>query len=414
MRTIYSLCILIGSICMHVQSADIDYKLEKVIEAYELQGLNCANSQYHDPSLSKVGEFIFENTILSGNNDTSCSTCHIEKKARTDGLPISVGVGGNGEGQARLSHGHGILVPRNSFTLAGRGFLDYKTYFWDGKVQAQDNKWVSPVGNGKELGYHSLLAVAATLPLLARDEFLGLKNNKESEAYVSEVNSHYHQDKYHALTKAIRKKLQHPPSEQWNEFAALLSSVDLKAAHVELSDIGNAIAAFLIDKENCIETKWSQFIKGNKQALNNKEKLGAYLFYGKARCATCHSGDLLSDFSFHSLGVPQGAFGVSILGQDLGRSEISLRASDRFKFKTPSLLKVSETPPYGHNGMFEKLEDIVMFHLNPLIFLKQYEWADDEVYNYGRVLASRSSSLSFVGMLTEEEIKQLIAFVKTL
>ena len=29
------------------------------------------------------------------------------------------------------------------------------------------------------------------------------------------------------------------------------------------------------------------------------------LFYGKANCSSCHSGSLLSDQKFHSIGIPQ-------------------------------------------------------------------------------------------------------------
>ncbi|MCG7535815.1 His-Xaa-Ser system-associated MauG-like protein [Pseudoalteromonas sp. OOF1S-7] len=392
-------------------ATDIDFKLAKVIEAYNLRGLDCSNVQSHEPSLSELGKFVFESTLLSGNNDTSCSTCHIESKARTDGLSVSVGVGGSGEGMERFKHGHGILVPRNSFTLMGRGFADYQAYFWDGKVQSQGQDWVTPVGDGKKLGYHSLLAVSATLPLLARDEFLGLKHDKDSKSYVSQIDSKYHGERFHAATYAIREKLVSRPSGEWQKFKALLAQNKITESTFQLSDLGNAIAAFIIRNENCVSTRWSNYIKGDKSTLTSQEKEGAFLFYGKGRCATCHSGDLFSDFSFHSLAVPQGTVGVSMLGQDLGRSEISLNVSDRYKFKTPSLLKVSETAPYGHNGVFQTLSEIVEFHLNPIIFLSGYQWADNEKYNYGRLLSTRSPLLSHTGMLTKDEVDKLLQFL---
>jgi cytochrome c peroxidase len=45
----------------------------------------------------------------------------------------------------------------------------------------------------------------------------------------------------------------------------------------------------------------SDFTKG----INASAQRGARLFIGKAACATCHSGPLLSDFQFHNIGVPQ-------------------------------------------------------------------------------------------------------------
>ncbi|WP_404389828.1 hypothetical protein [Pseudoalteromonas phenolica] len=139
-----------------------------------------------------------------------------------------------------------------------------------------------------------------------------------------------------------------------------------------------------------------------------------FLFYGKGRCAACHSGDLLSDFKFHSIATPQGKFGVSVDGQDLGRSEISLRYGDRFKFKTPSLLDVSNTKPYGHNGVFNSLDGVVLFHLNPIPFFKDRDMSKGELYNYGRILASRSELLSYIEIFDEEEFQNLLEFLKTL
>lgn len=397
----------------HVSASDIDFKLQKVIEIYGLQGFDCKAVQENDPSLSSLGEMLFESTLLSGGNDTSCSTCHLKELDRVDGLSVSIGVGGSGEGIERLIEGNGIIVPRNSFTLVGRGHKDYSTYFWDGKVQSEGNRLVSIIGDDKSKGFHSPLSVAAVLPLLARDEFLGILSESENNGMES-INDTYYEMRYMTASKVLQQKILEKNGKGWDELRAKFIESKLDLKKLELSSIGNALASFLIQKESCVKNKWSKYIQGEHDALTQIEKEGAYIFYGKGRCASCHSGDLLSDFKFHSIGVPQGDVGVSIYGQDLGRSEISLKEEDRFKFKTPSLLKVSKTKPYGHNGVFEKLDDVVLFHLNPIPFFKDKKWSKKDYFNYGRVLSSRSEMLSYIEVLTEDDFNHLLSFLETL
>ncbi|WP_303049214.1 MULTISPECIES: His-Xaa-Ser system-associated MauG-like protein [Alteromonadaceae] len=409
----FLLCILLFFISNNCLSSSIDFKLDKVIEIYKLNGFDCKATQPHNKKLTALGKELFDSTLLSGGNDTSCSTCHLAQRHRTDGLSLAIGVGGKGEGTERLLEGNGIIVPRNAFTFSGRGHKDYVTYFWDGKVEVQSKKIVNILGNMTDKGFDSPFAMATILPILARDEFLGLLDYSKSNEMVA-IDDSYYEARYDHASQFLKDKIKNSKGSKWDELRNLFikSSIDLEK--LELSHLGNAISSFLIETENCFESKWSHYIKGDKTALNELQKKGAYLFYGKGRCASCHSGDLLSDFKFHSIAVPQGKFGFSIDGQDLGRSEISLRYEDRFKFKTPSLLNVINTPPYGHNGIFNTLDEVILFHLNPVPFFSMYEYSEDEIYNYGRVLSSRSQLLSHIEIFTEEEVNQLVEFVKTL
>lgn len=394
-------------------ASTLDYKLDKVIEIYQLKGFDCKTTQQHDPKLASLGDTLFNSKLLSGGNDTSCSTCHIADKHRVDGLPISIGVGGDGEGIERLKDGNGILVPRNSFTFTGRGHLDYDNYFWDGKVQVQQDKIINILGDMSDKGFHSPFAMASVLPLLARDEFLGLLDYAKTNKMIS-IDDSYYEARYEHATQILRDKIAYSKGDEWLFLKEQFKKSNINLNNLELSDIGNAISSFLIQTENCINSRWSAYIKDDKKALNQKQKAGAFIFYGKGRCASCHSGDLLTDLKFHSIALPQGQFGFSIDGQDLGRAEISLNHEDRFKFKTPSLLNVKNTAPYGHNGLFPTIKDIVLFHLNPILFLKEYTFSDNEKYNYGRVLSSRSKVLSHIELFNDDEVSKLVAFLETL
>ena len=95
-------------------------------------------------------------------------------------------------------------------------------------------------------------------------------------------------------------------------------------------------------------------------ALSDTERLGKALFFGKARCAECHSGSGLSDGNFHtdSFVDPVNADGVL----DLGRERATGGPDDANKFLTPSLRNVSLTGPYFHNGSVATLTDVVALY----------------------------------------------------
>ena len=86
--------------------------------------------------------------------------------------------------------------------------------------------------------------------------------------------------------------------------------------------------------------------------ISDRAKSGAILFFGKAKCAVCHSGPLFSDFEFHALAVKQTGPGVDLTGEDLGRYHATNDTKDRFKFRTPPLRNVTLTAPYFHDGIW--------------------------------------------------------------
>jgi cytochrome c peroxidase len=96
------------------------------------------------------------------------------------------------------------------------------------------------------------------------------------------------------------------------------------------------------------------------KALSN----GRALFFGKARCTTCHVSDLYTDNQFHNLGVGVkdgklpangwGRFAVMPLGH---KSTEFLGA-----FKTPTLRGLTNTGPYMHDGSEKSLEEVVEFY----------------------------------------------------
>lgn len=117
--------------------------------------------------------------------------------------------------------------------------------------------------------------------------------------------------------------------------------------------------------------------------------------------------------SFHSVGVPQGTQGPHMFGQDLGRALVTYRTEDRYKFKTPSLISVSKTAPYGHNGIFPSLESVVKYHISPMFFYRDPKVTDEIILKNNESLASRSEVLRWI-KIDEEELVSLLKFLETL
>lgn len=124
-------------------------------------------------------------------------------------------------------------------------------------------------------------------------------------------------------------------------------------------------------------------LKGDAAALNDQQKAGLKLFTGKAGCATCHSGPMLSDGKLHVTGVPDnpevntnvdrqvtmlrhfatmGTPAYMNLRSDVGHYVVSKDAKDIGRFVSPSLWDVGQTAPYMHSGMFKTLAEVVDFY----------------------------------------------------
>ncbi|WP_114784322.1 His-Xaa-Ser system-associated MauG-like protein [Vibrio tetraodonis] len=399
----------------NVRALTLDETLYVAINAFELEGNLCQKkSEPKSSSLTEIGKIIFERPVLSGDKDTACANCHLDNQALADGLPLAIGVGGSGEGEDRMKS-EGAVVPRNAFTLFSRGDERFNTFFWDGKVQKVEGKIYSPIGEGFSLGFDSALSVASVLPLLARDEFLGTSKPFNANRHVDLVESQYYIDKIPAQNTFIQERLQEIKDPDVLNLLAALESANLTKEELNLQLVGNALASFIRKKtnEDCQPSPWQKYIRGNNSSLSKDQKEGALLFYGKARCASCHSGDLMSDMAFHSIAVPQGEQGPHLFGQDLGRALVTLDTEDRYTFRTPSLVAVSKTAPYGHNGIFPTLEGVVKHHISPIFYFRDLNISDQMILKNNEAIDSRSELLRWI-RLDENELDKLLAFLNAL
>ena len=220
--------------------------------------------------------------------------------------------------------------------------------------------------------------------------------------------------RYLAVSDALNARLNHPENEEDIRLGTVLARAGIPVQSLDLADIGNLLAFFIDKNFPCETSPWDSYLNSDLQALADQQKAGAVLFYGKGRCASCHSGNYFSDFSYHSIGTPQGGFGPHTRQRDIGRAAVTHRHDDLYLFRTPPLTLIRESPPYGHNGAFETLEEVVIHHFNPIEFyINNPSFYEKDAFVTGKLLHSRDPVLSMID-LDETELAQLIAFLNAL
>lgn len=406
----YVLLTILMTLSTFVSASDLDLKLSVIKELYELSPKDCGDIRFKDASEDEVqlGKLLFESTALSGNDEIACINCHLEEFSITDGLPLAIGVNGMGEGMDRMSHGMGAIVPRNAISLIGVGHKSFERFFWDGKVeQGADGNTYSQLGTDLSNKFDNALAVAAVMPLLERDELIGTsgRGNEISRA----VDEKLYTDKFNAVSEVIVERFMSNSfdTEKINQLAT-----NIGITQMDLIEIGNHIGAFIANEFQCSQSQFDRYLDGNEE-LSESQKRGAITFYGEGRCASCHSGDFFSNNSFHSIGIYQGKFGPHSRHRDLGRGGVTFRMEDLYKFRTPTLTNIKNTAPYGHNGIFETLEDVVIQHFNPVYIFSEEELSD-KFLDAGATLGSRDPILGAIRIDRESVLDDLISFLETL
>ncbi|MEZ5452531.1 MAG: hypothetical protein R3E93_06860 [Thiothrix sp.] len=94
---------------------------------------------------------------------------------------------------------------------------------------------------------------------------------------------------------------------------------------------------------------------------------------------------------------------------------------DKFRFRTPSLLNVAVTGPWGHNGVFTSLEGMVEHMLNPFQSALNYDPAQLQQANIPSQQLQRNlremlgSNTDMAGQAyQQEDVQYLVAFLNTL
>jgi cytochrome c peroxidase len=313
----------------------------------------------------------------------SCATCHPVASSFYSGRRQGVGEGGTGFGSVGEGREIDLSMPIDSVDLQPvrpptlLHVAYQKTALWNGSLGATgpnigtESRWAITEVFENNLGFQGVetqgLLGQSTHRLKIDEEFI---NNKGYRWLFNKAFADINEsDRYTALNAAL------------------------------------AIAAF---NRTLLANRspWQDYLKGNYEALSEREKKGAIVFTDKGQCISCHTGPALKDQEFHAFGF--GHFDDShdaVVLDDAkfemikkGRGGFTGDVSDDYKFKTPTLYNLRDARFYGHGSTFNSIEEVVRYKNNSSL-------QDQNAFSN---LASEMGAID----LTEEEISDLVFFLE--
>jgi cytochrome c peroxidase len=316
--------------------------------------------------LSRLGQALAFDKVLSGNRDISCMTCHLARAATVDGRSVSVGQGATGLGTDRV-HPEGKFVHRSAPALFNLHAIDKLT--WDGRVFKDANGIVRTPGANLQPAQRAVLECGSVsalpmFPVLSRAEMRGFTGNE-----LAAVSDEQHQRTWKFLMRRLGAI-----AEYRTMFGSAYPGQNFD--NMTFAHAGNAMGCWIAAVFAFNNSPWDRFLAGNDDALTEVQLRGAKAFLGTAKCAQCHSGPSFTDGKFHNVAVPQvgPGFGNGPDGRDdFGRMRQTGDPAHRYAFRTPPLRNVELTAPYGHDGAIVDLRSWVDHYSQSDVKLRAYD-----------------------------------------
>jgi cytochrome c peroxidase len=364
-----------------------------------------------------LGKKLYYDPILSTDNSVSCASCHDPSKGFADARKTSVGILGQ-------------LGPINAPTVFNAAYN--KLQFWDGRAVSLEDQAQGPVGNplemfaGKGDPWDEAIARLRANPEYVR-MFQAVFGTPPTRDAAAKAIATYERtillgDSLHDRAEA---KMRQRVSEEESGKFELTAADYIAALKDEFARKGPALKDLGLDPD-----KDAQRIPEIGQRLVN----GRNLFFNKARCANCHSGETFSDSEFHNLGVAADAQG-NLPPSEAGRFARLLVGHKNPQlygaFKTPGLRGLLHTAPYMHTGTEKTLEEVIDFYdrggnANPWLSEKMRDTAAETAYLKARAAGqpvdtkvltfgpARRPIIPLKLNLTPQEKADLILFLKAL
>jgi cytochrome c peroxidase len=351
-----------------VYSAELDTFLREKIDHFNIQPIKIL-PQNSNRSLINLGKLLFAEKKLSGNRRISCQTCHDPKSGTSDTFPMS---------QSEDSKG---ILRRNAPSLFNVGLPGKDFMFWDGRVHLNSKTKIfstpeeSLNGENPQASYitsvlSSALATQALFPLVTTNEMMGAKG--ENEIANAE-------NRLEAWDRIInRLKNEYPTGIDTTSYIELFSRAypDTAADKINIGHVGEAIAAFQSEEFQSTGSPFDRYLRGDNSAMTQAQKKGFAVFMGRGHCVNCHvGGELGKGNLFASVATPQ--WGAAPLSLDKGRAEIINDSKRDFFYKVPSLLNLSLTAPYMHNGAYQTIREVVEHYNHISENLNNFKVSDD-------------------------------------
>jgi len=371
-----------------------------------------------------LGSLLYSDVNLSLNRNQSCASCHslsvamhstsglplptpgfVDPENVASNMPVSRGsVSGTFGTLNAPSAGYAAFSPEFHWDPATGQYVGGQ--FWNGRAATLQAQAAGPFLNPLEMAMPSQWAVVTRL--------------KENTTYRQLFNEVYGIDLDEIPSCELAPATNLPPSR----VLAAYESATQAISQFERS------GAF-----NKFTSKFDFWLAG-MTSLSSNELHGFNLFTNKAGCAVCHistpgvdaqgrmTPPLFTDFTYDNLGLPRNWKIPSAPPPDPGlggRPDIaaSPTGSQQIgKHKAMSLRNIAVTPPYGHNGVFETLEQITHFYntrnglgrvnSNTNAGFGIFGWPEPEVPQN-----VNTTELGNLGLLPHEE-NALVAFMNTL
>ncbi|MGV1100059.1 cytochrome-c peroxidase [Thiovibrio sp. JS02] len=320
-----------------------------------------------------LGHMMYVDTDFSYNGTQSCKSCHHPRTGFADPANsqdpyhsvVSTGADGVSKGGRNAPSaayaGFSPALHQDPATGAYVGGM-----FWDGRATGNSPNLADP------------LAEQAQGPPLNPLEM----NMPSAEAVVQAVRDSSYADR----------------------FLQVFGPGSLDEVGAAYDNIARAIAAF--ERSPGVQRFSSRYDAGE---LTGQEARGLALF--EANCSKCHASGpdfgapaaLFTNYRYENIGVPANPL-LEGNPTDYGLGGFLADPAENGKFKVPTLRNVALTAPYGHNGYFPTLRDVVSFHNSRDIG----SWPASEV-----VENLNTSEVGNMG-LTDEEVDDLVAFLAAL
>lgn len=304
---------------------------------------------------AQLGQALFEDVRLSEPAGLACASCHDATQAFTGNAKSDI------PGVSRGSR-PGVLGTRNAPSAMYASFSPKFGFVLSGEDDPEEGEAAELIAQGGQFwdGRARDLVEQAEGPLLNAREM----NNPNKAAVVEKLKD----APYRALWDAVYG-------------AASLDSVE-----TAYDLLGEAIAAFEgTARFHPFSSKFDDVLRG-KATFTDAEQRGFALFKDpkSGNCIACHAGNpqstdptewLFTDFTYDNLGIPRNSqipdnadatrFDLGLCQQAGLAAKLPPSVSlDSLcgAFKVPTLRNIAITAPYGHNGYFAQLKDVVSFY----------------------------------------------------
>lgn len=361
---------------------NVEANLRALIGDQTLTPVNPDNLRLPDISEAKpqLGKQLFFAKNLGGEQSVACVSCHHPTLGGGDDLSLPIGVAAvdqsnisshNLLGLGRFNGNESRSLPvisRNAPTVFNLG-LNNRALFWDNRVETGRNgQIITPDSvtneNGRRLAdtnlpdNTTLAAAQARFPVTSPEEMRGdLLRGGDNQTLRAQLAQRFNNSDGDFVSN-------------WPAIFAQAYGND----EVSFDKIADAIGEY--ERSMLfVNNPWQAYLNGDSNALTDQQKAGALVFFrsrqdGGAGCAGCHRGPTFSGNNLRLVAFPQFGPGTGNASttntlHDFGRENVTGDQQDRFHFRTPSLLNVAVTAPYGHTGAYQTLQQVVRHYASP-------------------------------------------------